>query len=333
LEFQCTPDSESFVVERELSFTRYVELLARRFNVPKDYLVSHQSALANYRSFLEKLQVNIEDESLTSEERESAQRKFDFLTEKGGILDRFNQALSIKRALEWPKTDDDKRKLVQDEELSRQVTSLVKGDGEDPLPPSGIAEGKFVVTLEKSVRKFEQALHPINFAKILKGGSPDKIIEPSTGRTWVLASTSASFAEALVACSKVGKGFRIPSYSNELQAASEWLADSSIGTLMPVLNGEKFVWLDESIQIKKIHQGKKQKTIQTSPNSSRTGEFDYYYHTYVFPAAAVHAERSRKTTVDHATTEEEELTNEQVIEKYGNNTTKLSVLCVGPTTF
>jgi hypothetical protein len=320
LEAQCTPDSPSLILQRELPYDQYIKTLASRFNIPQAYLEKHQTGVTSYVDYRQMLQTLIENTDASDSERAQAKAKFDLLTGKGGTLERYFKALALKREIEWPRTDEEKMALLED--YPSQAGS-----------PSGAElalEPQMVFTYEKSMRQFEEALYPINFAAPLKG-DPRKIEEPSTGLTWLLAGSALTFTESGAVCERAAPGFRPPSVE-QLKYSAAWLGKSTIGDLIPTINDEKFVWIYGSFGEKRNHKGKKYQTIQTSPNSSKSGDFDYFFSSYTFPAAAIWP-AFRQTSVTMDTTEEKSLSREDILAKYGATGTKLGVLCVGPTRF
>jgi|GEM_PF-5632016 len=320
LEAQCTPDSPSLTLQRELPYDQYLKTLATRFNIPPAYLEKHQTGMTSYVDYRQMLQGLVENKEATDIERAQAKTKFDLLTGKNGTLERYYKALALKREIEWPRTAEEKMALL--EEYASQSAS-----------PSGAElalEPQMVFTYEKSMRQFEEALYPINFAAPLHG-DPRKIDEPSTGLTWLLAGTALSFTESGAVCDRAAPGFKPPSVE-QVKYSAPWLGKSTIGDLVPTINDEKFVWIYGTYTEKRKHMGKKFQTIQTSRNSSKTGDFDYFFSSYQFPALAIWP-AFRQTSVTMETSEEQSLSREDILAKYGSAGTKLGVLCVGATRF
>jgi hypothetical protein len=319
LEAQCTPDSPSLVPQREMPYRDYLKRLAGRFQIPEAYLDNHQAGFANYDSYRKVLQRIIENASLPSSEKAEAQQKFDRLTKKGGTLERFYNALALKRELEWPRTQEEKAALIERFRF-------------ESLPPSGAEPGEapLVITYEKSMHQFEKALYPVNFVAPLQSDAR-RVEEPSTGLTWLLAGTNYSFADAIPACKKQGEGYRMASLE-ELSYSAAWLGQSTLAESIERINGEKFVWFPGPVSETRKHMGKRYQTIQTSPNHSRSGEFDYFYSTYKFPVAAIWP-TFRETHLPLETTEEKSLQVDDIIQKHGSNSRKLAVFCVSPTRY
>lgn len=419
LEAECSPDSPSLEIQRELPYAEYIKRIANRYNVPLAYLQNHKAGLANYLNYRQILQRVTEDPNLPNSEKKEANEKFSRLTQKGGTLERFFKALALKREIQWPRTEEQKaefldqfgsdgfdssilppvefgspalspaeastyRQMVRrllassglseaeraslqsrfdratatEESLARVVAYIRSqpslsipstADAADALMTTvesvasgagGAAEAtesdfsapnpNQIFTYEKSMHQYEAALYPMNFAKILK---PDakKVEEPSTGLTWALGGASLTYAEAIVACKGLGEGWRAATQA-QIEYAAPWLGLSTIGQLIPVLNGEKFVWMDGEIRDQRKHMGKKYQTIQTSKYSSKSGDFDYFHSTYRFQAMAIWP-NPRSTYVDHATSEEKTLGREDIVNRYGTTTTRLGSLCVTDTSY
>ncbi len=188
-----------------------------------------------------------------------------------------------------------------------------------------------VVTFEKSVPQFELALWPLNFAQDLNPGDARAVDEPSTGKTFVLGATSVTYLEALKTCSQLEGGLSMATW-NDLYYSSAWLAGSKLAKLIPPSKAGRRVWTNGTVQSVSRDMGTQVRTYNTGLRSTRTGEIRVFQYDYDFPAAELVEglvnNASRVTTL-----EETAVSPEIAVDKYGSQTEKLAVLCVGPTRY
>jgi hypothetical protein len=104
LEEECNPDVTTWKLQRELDYDEYLKRLGSRLKVSEKYLSQHGPATQSYASHLDLLtQVSL-DPNNSDQVRAKAAASITYQTQRGGILDRFTQAVAIKRGLEWVKT-------------------------------------------------------------------------------------------------------------------------------------------------------------------------------------------------------------------------------------
>lgn len=442
LEAECAPDNATLVLKRQISYEKYLSALAERFQIPAQYLIHHDKGAANYESYIALLTKSMQNQDLPREEQQAARTKLDLLISRGGVLDRFRQALIIKRALEWvpdEKTaeevhgrfalvdklqkrfapteklpansdyeaflvyvaknakDEDVRQLAgrfltklddlqkSGPEVYKKVTQdftreMLKGSQASrqkakeldeflggikfsrslgssvvqayesflpylvPYHDSLVLKNppmatdvfnaadwvKKVVTYEKSVRQFEQSLWPMNYA-LEKDAAKDRIDEVSTGKTWVLAGTSLTYLEAYNACQKLGHGYTLPNFVNDVAYSSPWLSLSPLASQIAAVEGEKRFWVDGSaITNFKRDAGKAMRWVNVGYNSKTQKEVPVFQYDYDFPTATM-AEKSHLGRKTVKTEGEEPLSAWKSIQEHGEKTSKAATLCIGPT--
>ena len=208
IEDLCLPDSESFELLRETTFENYQTQLAKYFDIEPKYLLFDDKMSANFDATKKLLRNIIDAESVTPEEKNEAQQKFDKLTEKGGIIDRFTQARAIKRSMKW-----------------------------DPENPE-----RNLVNFEKSQKQFLESARPFDFVVDVKATNPREIFEPSTEKTWAFGGNALNRFEAGRACDALGDSFSLPTRS-EWSHSREWITKSTIGDAVNAEQANKMVWL------------------------------------------------------------------------------------------
>jgi|GEM_PF-3521967 len=206
LESFCYPNSATFKARREIDFKRYQTLLAERFNIPAQYLLADDKMDQNFQNMTTLLKNVLEDESVSQPEKAQAKTKFDTLTQKGGLISRFNRARALKQALKWDEANPD-----QD-----------------------------LVRFEKSQREFEDSNWPLNFVEDLDNSDLLNIFEPSTEKSWILVARNMNRAQAGEACAK--KGYRLPT-KNDWEVSKPWMKTSAI--IAAVQKGTGKFWLSE----------------------------------------------------------------------------------------
>ncbi|MEZ4750549.1 MAG: hypothetical protein R3B54_07930 [Bdellovibrionota bacterium] len=122
------------------------------------------------------------------------------------------------------------RRYMNDERVEYKLAGM----GMKPLDSEGS------VTFEQSVKQFEQAFWPVNFAADVSDEKPEAAtrFEPSTLRTWHLGHANSTRKEAESHCARAGKGYRMADTSDVGYSAS-WLLKSSIGTEMGYTSGAR----------------------------------------------------------------------------------------------
>ncbi len=209
VEAECSPASPGLRVRRELPYDDYVAHLANRFDVDPRYLTNHEKGLKSYESAVRTLAEIVKDVNLEPTAKSNAKSRFDEMTRRGGVLDRFNQAVAIKRSI----------------------------------------ESKEVITFAKEQDQFEQAGSPFNFVPDLGTQDPAVAFEPSTERVFWLAGTAASRLEARRLCASRGRDFRVIQGAAEIPAWLASSAMGTMLPSYPAGNRQKAVWLDDEGKI------------------------------------------------------------------------------------
>jgi len=441
LEPECSPDVPSLVVTREIGYPEFLNALALRFRIPAKYLAQHDAAIASYQAYSATLASIRDNKSLRDEERESAGQKLEILTSRGGILDRFLQAVAMKRSLEWAKDGEQAQQLTTGFAGTGKLASLVvnspdagnkagnfrdfltflsdHGDAAEEvrgkakrlrhelnrletsgpdvarsldskfkvlmnggraarkqceeldtyltgIPSISTALGgtvseayaqfephlgsyrtsledaakngldeapkvltKQVITYEKSVRQFEQALWPMNFAPSKTPGDPTKIEEPSTGKTWVFIGNNLTYTEAVDGCHKYGHGFGLPELEYELTYSAPWLVQSVLAGQIAG-KGEKRVWVRGQIISNGRSVGQQLRQVSVGYRTTAERMVNVQNYDYSFPQAVLLA-RPIPTGSWVTSKGEEAFSSEKAEAEFGNVTHRAPALCVGPT--
>lgn len=337
IEGQCTPETASLVIKRELPYQTYLEAIAKRFSISARYLSKHKEATEIYKSYIGSLQGVQRGETTTEEEKNDAGRKLGVMNAKGGTLDSFTQAISMLRALEWHSAEPMKdfsvlflpplRPYVP-KDIAR---TLGMNNGLDPVLPEQQSAAKIVFIYERSMKQYEQFLLPMNFAFPAKLGADNAIDEPSTGLTWRLDPTRRTLKGAVQVCKDFGEGYHLPTPA-QLEFSGPWLSVSPFAPLLHVEDKGKWIWLEQNIKSQPKKVGRVSKDLSLNPNFPRFGEVDVYHYTYKVAMGSV-AVKPHIGDGEVPTTEEKSLSQEEIIKKYGDRTFQTSVLCVGPTKY
>lgn len=133
LEADCTPENSTLVVKRQIPYETYLRQLADRFHLPGQYVIHHEKGGATYNHYVELLTKTMVDQEIPEEERQAARTKIDTMISRAGVLDRFMQALAIKRALEWTTDEETAQEVHGSFEL---LTKLQKRFASPHLVPA-----------------------------------------------------------------------------------------------------------------------------------------------------------------------------------------------------
>ncbi|MEZ4750548.1 MAG: hypothetical protein R3B54_07925 [Bdellovibrionota bacterium] len=295
LEKRCAPDSDSLELDRQQSFEQYQTLLAELFGIGAKYLIYHEKTRENYDRLLESLQEIIDGDAEESE-KQKAKQKRDAIKAKGGLRDRFLQAVAIKESLDRKKNEG----------------------GEE-----------FVVTFEKSQKQFRESLWPVNFARLInKPEDPLKRLEPSTDLTWFFGGKALNRKKAKESCGRVAGG-RLASFA-EMEATAKWMKDTEIWSAIPEEKGThsenpvRKVWLSGASTDKR-HARTEQR--QEGSYVIKTVDVAIYETDCLFDYAYLYSDGSAKLFSYRVKTTNLGPIHDPVGE-CGGETTELPVLCV-----
>jgi len=164
LEPQCSRANETFRIRRRIPYRRYLEILARYFNIESRFLIEHERGQDVILSAIASHKKGMEDETRSKEERGFDEARYDALTQPGGIRDRFTKALAIKEILE------------EDAEVS----------------------------LTYGREQYRQALWPMDFVRDIDNQDPLTHVELGTRKTWKFVDKSKSISGARQVCGAIG---------------------------------------------------------------------------------------------------------------------------------
>jgi len=296
-EARCLPNSPSYSPRRKVTYDEYQEHLARTFDVDPRYLKNHEKQQKNFTSIVTTLQQILDASSTSAEEKDKALEKFNALTQKGGIVDRFTRAIAIKQSLEWDPADPEKHQVI----------------------------------FERSQHQFRQSLQPMDFATDFKIEDPTVAFEPSTERSWHFAGNQFTRKEADAACARKGLGYHVPSI-HEVKN-SPWLYSSYLGDALDTLKSYagKVIWVSD-VESERRQTGQHEGT--TSPYGGRVVTILDYTRFARFKVLVLTGNPKyphEVKSVDISTGNDGPNHTGAYVDIYGDGTAKYSALCVKET--
>lgn len=292
-EVTCLPNSETYIVKRSMPYNDYQKHLANLFNVDPRFLKNEDKQHKNFQSIIETLRQIINSPESTDEAKKEARGKLAKLTEKGGVVERFNHSRAIKMGLQW--------------------------DPEHPEQHSAV--------FEKSRKQFAQALYPFNFVSDKKPLQANVTFEPTTENTWWYAGKNMTFAEAYRICGTV-EGYRMPT-KEELELAVKWIPSTPFGAEIPATSekdARKSVWLAERTT---EHYKDREEEKFLYEGQLRPSKVNVYLWRVIFNYATIGSSgtASYSTAVISTGLETEPLYS-NLINDYGSKTARMSAICV-----
>jgi hypothetical protein len=288
VEAECSPSSKGLRVRRELPYEEYINHLAKHFDVDPRYLTNHDKGLKSYQSAVRTLGDIVKDANLDQTAKSNAQARFDEMTRKGGVMDRFTQAVAIKRSI----------------------------------------ESNTVVSFAKEQDQFEQAGVPFNFVPDLGAQDPAAVFEPSSERVFWLAGTAVSQFEAKRLCATRGRDFKLFQQSTKIPAWLENSSLGAMLPSYPAGSRQKAFWTDDPGKINrrqgKIEKYPENVTGNVKPITQIVWYPDAIFSAATLNSGGV---STLEITVLSGNFEEKR-TDAEILADASANTPKLGVLCV-----